>query len=393
MSFGLLALVCAVALLGPLLSLQRLRIPVVIGELAVGIILGRTGFQVLDSTNPTLTFMGQIGFALVMFVAGSHVPVLDPSIRSGLGRGAARAAVIGVLAVPAGFGIARLFGNEHGWLFAVLLASSSAALVMPALSHVKRVSRPGLEFLTQLAVADTACIVALPLAVDPANASSAAIGTLAVIGLAGLFFLFLRWAELSGRRKSVHIVSENRKLTIELRVVLILLFALCAVAVTLHVSVMLAGFAMGLVASAVGEPKRVQNQMLALSEGFFAPIFFVWLGTELDLRSLLTHPQAIALGLTLGLAAIAIHALMALSGQPWPLAVSSAAQLGVPVAAAAVGSQLHIFADGEPTALLLGALVTIVAVTICSPGVHRVVEAGDVAEAESAPTGEPGQPG
>ena len=45
MSFAVLALICAVALLGPLLSLPRfLRVPVVIGELVVGIVLGRTGF-------------------------------------------------------------------------------------------------------------------------------------------------------------------------------------------------------------------------------------------------------------------------------------------------------------------------------------------------------------
>lgn len=42
MSFALLALICAVALLGPIVSLNRLaHIPVVIGELAVGMVLGQ----------------------------------------------------------------------------------------------------------------------------------------------------------------------------------------------------------------------------------------------------------------------------------------------------------------------------------------------------------------
>ena len=108
MSFAVLALICAVALLGPLLSLPRFRIPVVIGELAVGIVLGRTGLEVLDSSNETLAFMGAIGFALVMFVAGTHVPVLDPAIRRGIGRGALRAAAVGVLAVPVGLGLSLI---------------------------------------------------------------------------------------------------------------------------------------------------------------------------------------------------------------------------------------------------------------------------------------------
>ena len=62
-----------------------------------------------------------------------------------------------------GLGIAALFGDDHGWLYAVLLASSSAGLVLPVLGGVKVTSTVGLEFLTQIAIADTACIVLLPL--------------------------------------------------------------------------------------------------------------------------------------------------------------------------------------------------------------------------------------
>ena len=145
MNFDVLALICAVALIGPLLSLQRFRLPVVIGELLVGIVLGKTGFEALDPSDPTLTFMGQVGFAMVMFVAGTHVPVRDPALLRGLGKGAARAAVVGVLSVPAGLGIAWAFGDDHGWLYAVLLASSSAGLILPTLSGTKVSSQSGLE--------------------------------------------------------------------------------------------------------------------------------------------------------------------------------------------------------------------------------------------------------
>ena len=55
MSFALLALLCAVAMLGPIVSLNKmLRIPVVIGELAIGIILGRSGLSVINSADPQL---------------------------------------------------------------------------------------------------------------------------------------------------------------------------------------------------------------------------------------------------------------------------------------------------------------------------------------------------
>ncbi|MFT4109271.1 cation:proton antiporter, partial [Propionicimonas sp.] len=105
MSFALLALICAVAMLGPIVSLnRRVPIPVVIGELLVGVLLGRTGLGVVDPDDATLSFLAQVGFALVMFVAGTHVPIRQRAMAGGLRAGALRAVAVGVLAVPLGLG-------------------------------------------------------------------------------------------------------------------------------------------------------------------------------------------------------------------------------------------------------------------------------------------------
>lgn len=381
MTFATLALICAVALLGPVLALTRhLRMPVVIGELVVGVALGTTGLRLLDPHNGTFAFLAEVGFALVMFIAGTHVPLSDAddgggsSLRRGLARGSLRAVGIGLLATPLGLGLASLFGTGHGALYAVLLASSSAALVMPALGNTPLTSRSGTELVAQVVIADTACIVALPLVIQPSHAGRAALGTLAVAAVAVVGWLVLRVITANGRRRRVHDLSENRGLAIELRVTLVLLFSLATVATLMHVSVMLAGFAAGLVVSAVGEPKRVANQMFALSEGFFGPIFFVWLGASLDLRALVEHPQAIVLGVCLGVGAIAVHSAMRLTGQPLPLAVMTAAQLGLPVAATTLGTQLGVLGPGEPSALLLGALVTIAAVAMVNERAQALVQ-------------------
>jgi hypothetical protein len=63
----------------------------------------------------------------------------------------------------------------------------------------------------------------------------------------------------------------------------------------------------------------------------------------------------------LGGSAILAHVAMRLAGQPLLLGVMAAGQLGVPVAAAALGTQLHLLRPGEDAALLLGALVTVAA--------------------------------
>jgi Kef-type K+ transport system membrane component KefB len=376
-------------MLGPIVSLNRmLRIPVVIGELVIGIVLGHSGLAVIDPADPILSFMAEIGFALVMFVAGTHVPIRQPAMLSGLRNGILRAVGVGVLAVPLGWVLAVWSGTGHAALYAVLIASSSASIVMPALAGTPVTSRPGLEMLVQIAVADAACIVALPLVLDPPNAGRAALGALAVLAVAAVFFGFLRWAERTGRRRRLHDLSEDRGLAMELRVTLTMLFTLAAIAVTMHVSVMLAGFAMGLAVSAAGEPRRLANQTLALTEGFFGPIFFVWLGSSLDLRELAADPRTIWLGLGLGAAAVLAHTVFALTRQPWPLATSTAAQLGVPVGAAALGKLTGILVDGEATAMLLGALVTIAVVTLLAGRLTSLVSSRD--PDRSAEGGAPG---
>ena len=365
MTFLSLALIAAVAVAGPLLALPaRWRLPVVLGELLAGIVIGRTGLSLVDSADPTFSLLANMGFALMMFVAGSHVPLRDPQIRSALGKGFRQAIAAAIAAAVIGTGMGLAFGTGHAPLYVVLLASSSAALVLPIVDSLRLGGPSAVAMTAQVAIADVACIVALPLAVDPPNAGRAALGVLAVAACAAVLFFVLRLAERSGTRQRVHQLSEDRKFALELRIQLSLLFALAGVATFGHVSVMLAGFSFGLVVAAVGEPRRLARQLFAVSDGFLGPIFFVWLGASLNLRDLAGHPDMIALGLSLGIGAVLLHAGLRALGLPLPLGVLSAAQLGVPAAAASIGIQLHVLLPGEDAALLLGALVTIAATAL-----------------------------
>jgi Kef-type K+ transport system membrane component KefB len=332
-----------------------------LGELIAGVALGRTGFGVLDPGNPTFTLLANAGFALVMFVAGTHVPVRDVSLRHALRVGGLRAAGVVALAVPLALAVAALFHTHHPALYAVLLASSSAALVLPVLSGLGLDGTETLRLTTQVAIADAACIVALPLVIDPAGAGPAALGAVAVIAAAGALYLGLRELERRGLLQRAHRVSEQRKFAIELRISLILLFALAALATATHVSIMLAGFCFGLAVAGVGQPRRLARQVFALTEGFLGPLFFVWLGASLDIRDLGQRPSLILLAGALGAGAVAVHVAMRFTGQPATLGTLAAAQLGVPIAAATIGAQQHLLGPGEAAALILGALLTIAA--------------------------------
>jgi Kef-type K+ transport system membrane component KefB len=383
MTFATLALIAVIGILGPLLALPKSwHIPVVLGELIAGITFGATGFNRLHAQDPTFTLLADIGFALVMFVAGSHVPVRDASMRTALRVGALRAVGIGVISIPLALVISHGFGTGHTALYAVLISSSSAALILPIVDSLGLGGPAVIEMLPQIAVADAACIVALPLAIDPAHAARAALGALAVMACAVVVFFVLRQGERNGFRRRVHVVSEERSFAVELRVSLAVLFGLAAVATQTHVSIMLAGFTFGIAIAGIGEPRRLARQLFAITEGFFGPLFFVWLGASLDLRQLGSHPSFIALGVVLGLAGVLAHALMRVTHQPIALGALASAQLGVPVAAATLGSQLHLLKPGEPSALILGALVTIAIATFAG---GRVVTPSSAPPAHSAP--------
>lgn len=370
--FHTLALLAVVGLTGPLLAaVPRLGIPVIVGELAAGIVVGRTGFGIVDAGDPTFSLFADIGFALVMFVVGSHVPVRDKSLRGDLPKALLRAIAVGAVAAILGVVVAKVFGAGHAPLYAVLMFSSSAALALPVIDSLGLTGPSVLSVTAQIAIADASSIVLLPLAINPAGAPQAALGALAIAACAGVLFAALWFVDKHGRLKKAHQYSESRNLALELRISLIALFGLAALAKSTHVSIMLAGFALGLVLSAVGEPRRLARQLFGITEGFFAPLFFVWLGASLQVRELGQNPKYIALGVALGIGAMVAHSSGKLLGQPLSLGVMASAQLGVPVAAATLGTQMHLLGPGEPSALILGALLTIAATSVAGAMAKR----------------------
>jgi Kef-type K+ transport system membrane component KefB len=363
--FDTLALLAAVGFAGPLLAaLPRLRVPVVFGELIAGLVIGKTGFDVIDVANPTFQLLANIGFALVMFVVGTHVSIPARDLRSTVAPALARVVICSMVAAAFGVGLAAAFGTGHAALYAVLMASSSAALALPVIDSLGLRGPHVLSAMTQIAIADTACIVLLPLVIDFRRTPVAALGALAITGSAAILYAVLRVIKRKGWRKRAHAYSEKHRLALELRTSMLVLFTLAALAVATHVSIMLAGFAIGLVIAAVGQPRRLARQLFGITEGFFSPLFFVWLGASLQVRELGSYPKFILLGVALGLGAVLAHCAGRLLGQPLTLAVLSAAQLGVPVAAATIGTEQHLLAPGESAALMVGALLTIVSTSV-----------------------------
>jgi Kef-type K+ transport system membrane component KefB len=137
-TLGELALIVAAGLAGPLLAASRRAfVPVVVGEIVAGVVLGRSGLDVIDVDNATVTFLAEAGFAMLMLSVGMHVPLHVRRLRRALGRGALAAGVVAIAAPVGGLAVAELTETGHAAVYAVLLASGSAAIVLPMLQERK----------------------------------------------------------------------------------------------------------------------------------------------------------------------------------------------------------------------------------------------------------------
>ncbi len=298
MSFGVLALIVGAGLAGPLLSIgRRAYVPVVVGEILAGVAIGRTGGDWLDPSEPTVAFLADVGFTMLMFGVGMHVPIRAPGIARGLRRGAVAAVLVGLLALPAGYGIAEVVGGGDGGVYALLLASGSAAVLLPVLQEMRLMEDDrALVVMSQIAIADVAAIVALPLVLQPSRAGTAALGGLIVLGAGVVVLVGARLLQGSALVHRVRKESKHREWALDLRLALLLIFVLAWVAQSNGTSILVAGFLVGLLVAAIGGPKRLSRQVIGIGAGFFVPLFFVVLGARLDLTALWRAPLLLLAG-------------------------------------------------------------------------------------------------
>jgi Kef-type K+ transport system membrane component KefB len=360
-SLGHLALIVAAGLTGPLLAAsRRVFVPVVVGEIVAGVILGRSGLDVIQVGNATVSFLAQAGFAMLMLTVGMHVPLRERRLRRALGPGALAAGAVAVAAPLGGLVVVELTGTGHIAVYAVLLASGSAAVVLPMLQERRLDGPEALVVIAQVTVADVAAILAVPLALQPGRAANAAIGGLLIAGCA-LALLFV--ARSLRPRPWVHRLrkrSKQRGWALDLRLSLAVLFGLAWLAQQSDTSVLLAGFGMGLVVAAIGGPKRLSTQVRGVAEGFFVPLFFVVLGARLDVGALLDHPDLLLVTATLVVLNLVVHALAAVATrQPQSAGLIATAQLGVPAAVVQIGLQEHLLTPALGAAITVAALATL----------------------------------
>jgi Kef-type K+ transport system membrane component KefB len=360
MSYGTLALVVAVGLLGPLVALLPTRVapPVVIGEIVAGVILGRTGTRTIVATEPTLAFLADIGFALLMFMVALSLPLRDARLRGAARRGVWATAITLGLAIALAPAVAAVSALHRPGILAVLMASSSAAIVLPIIGT--RDDDALLVTIAWVSFADIVTVLAVPFVLSTGGVGRTLSGAVLIIaGAAAMGFVIGRLIGLEPVEALRH-ASHRLDWALDLRFSLLVLFTLAWIAERFDTSALLAGFAAGVMVSLLGEPRRVADQLIGLGEGFFVPLFFVVLGARLDLRALVQSRDDLLLFALLAIGTTLVPlTVAAITRLPLSSGLLAAAEMGVPSAVASLGLATDALRPGQAAAIMGAAALSL----------------------------------
>jgi Kef-type K+ transport system membrane component KefB len=367
--FVQLAVLVLAALAGPLLAFGRRGwVPVVIGELVAGVVLGTTGFGVVDASVQPLQAFLAIGFAMLMLSAGARIDIGSAAIRHGFLRGLLTFAVVVVLATPAGILVDRALGVGHPALLVTLISGSSAAIAFPIFEERDLQGGDIATLMAWIAVADALTVIVMPLTLaGSTNIVLALLGDAAILAASALILALVPRTLDSRPVRGALQESLRRGWALQVRVSVLVLFGLSAIAQLSGGSTLVAGFAAGLILARLREPPRLVLQLSGLASGFFVPFFFVLLGAELNLRALLDQPSRILLAFALMVAVLVTHvAAASITGRRWAFAggLGGSAQLGLPAAAASLGLATHVLSSAAAAALVAAGCLTLIPASI-----------------------------
>lgn len=397
---GVLAVIVAAGLLGPVLGTwRRFPVPVVVGEIAAGMLIGPLVLDLVHPDEPLVTVLHDAGFALLMFTVGLHLRLHDPAMRRAAPRASIALAVTALLAIPLGLAISSLSALDHPGAVAVVLATSSAALAMPVLTDAAGGELPAsfAPLAAWIVLADIATIVLLPLVTSTGSVVRVMVASLAVTAIAWALVNVLRLTRQWPVWTRLATVSREKGWGIEMRLALLIVFALAWVGPKLGTSMLVAGFAAGVAVSAFGVSTRLTTQLVGIGEGFLIPAFFVVLGTTLQPSGLATVDGLVLFG-GLVIGSVLVHQIGgAVAGFRPAFGFVASAQLGVPLALVTLGRSQGWLDGRQAAAFVTAALVSI---GLTAWGAHRLgrprphgLGTGVPSDLRSATPGDRDQPG
>jgi Kef-type K+ transport system membrane component KefB len=276
----------------------RLKLPIVLGELIAGIvvgpfalgayIIGTDGLPLLHINNE-IKVLGEMGAIVILFMAGLE---MTPKEFLKGGKASFTVAALGVV-VPffAGFAVFQIFGFDalQSMLIATALTATSIAISIQVLNEFGKLKTPEARLIIGAAVVDDILAIAVLSVVISISGSS---GGVENIDIMGVTITILQVLGLFAVMLIVSVVIMPKIITPRLwkakgsveGIATASFFGAAALAGSIGLSPIVGAFAVGMSLSTTKVFEKVEGYVRQIGL-IFAPLFFAIIGAQVDLRS------------------------------------------------------------------------------------------------------------
>ena len=371
-----LMIVIIVALLTPIL-LHRLKlnvIPVVVAEILMGLIIGKSGFNFV-SEDMWLETLSTLGFIFLMFLSGLEIDFSafsNKKKREKLPNGQLepnpfRTSIfifisIFILSVLLSYVLVLAGFVESIFLMTIIIATISLGVVVPTLKEANIMkSAIGQIILLVAVIADLVTMILLAIFAS-IHESGGNTWLLLVLFAAGVLLY------AAGRRfKNNKIMDSLSRGTVQIgtRAVFALIIFLVALSESVGAENILGAFLAGVLVSLLSPNEELVHQLDSFGYGFLIPIFFVMIGVKMDIWSLFTDPKLLLFIPLLLVALLASKLIPVLYLKKWydmKTIVSSGflltSTLSLVIAAATIGERMNIITEQMSGIFILVAIIS-----------------------------------
>jgi monovalent cation:H+ antiporter-2, CPA2 family len=372
-----LLIVVTVAFITPLL-LHRLKLnlmPVVVAEIIMGLVIGKSGFNVVHE-DMWLTTLSTLGFIFLMFLSGLEIDFsafTGGKKRSVLpnGKQEPNSFLVSSLIFAGIFifslGLSYLFVLagfiDNAFLMTLIISTISLGVVVPTLKEANLMkSNIGQIILLVAVIADLVTMVLLAIFVSFYDPGSKNTWLLLILFAAGVILYFV------GKRfKNRPLLESLSKGTVQIgtRAVFTLIIVLVGLSETVGAENILGAFLAGVLVSLLSPNQELVHKLDSFGYGFLIPIFFVMVGVDLDIWSLFADKKLLMLIplLLLGLFLSKMIPIFLLKKWYETKTVMASgflltSTLSLVIAAATIGERMEIITKAMSGTLILVAVIT-----------------------------------
>ncbi|MCM3241453.1 monovalent cation:proton antiporter family protein [Cytobacillus firmus] len=376
-SVASLVIVILAAFITPIL-LHRLKInfiPVVVAEILIGLIIGKSGFDIVHE-DMWLETLSTLGFIFLMFLSGLEIDftafssakkrVKLPSGKLEPNSFAVSSIVfIGIFLVSLGLSYLFVWAGfiDNAFLMTLIISTISLGVVVPTLKEAHLMKTGIGQIILLIAViADLATMILLAVFVSLNETGGGNTWLLLVLFGVGVLLYFL------GRRfKNLNFLEAMSTGTVQIgtRAVFALIIFLVALSETVGAENILGAFLAGVLVSLLAPNQEMIHKLDSFGYGFLIPIFFVMVGVDLDVWTLFGDPKLLMLIPLLLIALLLSKLLPIYILKRWydiKTVIASGflltSTLSLVIAAATIGERMDVITAEMSGTLILVAVIT-----------------------------------